>query len=144
MNSDVTVDLSEPMAAWTGHHHRPLVAWVTDIFPIDDITAEYGTAATSVRAFYYALANGNGDEAANFIVPEERKGPFSPSEMTRFYGSLTESLRLISITPIAPDTYLARYRFRSKTAQCDGRAIAKTIKRDGNNFIQSIQALDGC
>ena len=30
----VTVELTRPMAAETGHHHRPLVAWVTRIDPI--------------------------------------------------------------------------------------------------------------
>ncbi|MEP6827191.1 MAG: hypothetical protein ABJA10_03870 [Aestuariivirga sp.] len=31
VDSYVTVNLSQPMAAETGHHHRPLVAWVTKI-----------------------------------------------------------------------------------------------------------------
>jgi hypothetical protein len=31
LNSNVDVTLSRPMAAQTGHHHRPLVAWVVAI-----------------------------------------------------------------------------------------------------------------
>jgi hypothetical protein len=129
VNSNVSVTLTQPMAAETGHHHRPLVAWVTAISPAtaieptDDFTKDYGTAATSVRAFYYALGDGNRDQAAQFIVPERRRGPFSPGEMTRFYGDLVESLRLLSITPVAPDEYLVRYTFGSKTGRCNGRAL---------------------
>jgi hypothetical protein len=145
VNSNVDVVLSQPMAAETGHHHRPLVAWVTDIFPINDITTEYGTAATTVRAFYYALAAGNGDDAASFIVPEKRiKGPFSASEITRFYGNLVEPLSLVDLKQSGSNEYLVRYRFRSSTGQCDGRAIVRTVARGGRNFIGSIRALDGC
>ena len=144
-NSNVSVILRQQMAAETGHHHRPLVAWVTDIFPIDDPTAEYGTAATTVRAFYSALAAGNGDVAAGFIVAEKRtKGPLSASELTRFYGHLVEPLELVDVKPSGSDEYLVRYRFRSNTGPCDGRAIVGTIAKDGRNFIQSIRALDGC
>ncbi len=150
LNSNVSVTLTQPMAAETGHHHRPLVAWVTaispatDLEPADDFTKDYGTAATSVRAFYYALGDGNGDQAAQFIVPERRKGPFSPSEMTRFYGDLLEPLRLLSITPTAPNAYMVRYTFRSKARACNGRALVTTTNRGNENLIFSIEALDGC
>jgi len=141
---NVTVELTQPIPAMTGHHHRPLVAWVTDIVAADDPTAEYGTAATTVRAFYDALAAGNGGEAADFIVPERRKGPFSPDEMTRFYGGLVAPLKLLSLEPSGPDAYLVRYQFASRARACNGRAIVKTVNRGGSNLIVNIQALDGC
>ena len=72
LNWSVTVELELPMAAENGHHHRPLVAFVTAVSPADDMTAEYGTAATTVRGFYYALANGNGDGGS-----VQCSGPFS-------------------------------------------------------------------
>ena len=138
------------MAAITGHHHRPLVAWVTAISSAtpmettDDITKDYGSAATSVRAFYYALGDGNGDQAALFIVPERRKGPFSASAMTRFYGTLIEPLRLSRITPVSESSYLVRYSFRSNSGQCNGRAVVTTTTRGNDNLIYSVKALDGC
>lgn len=49
-----------PMAAETGHHHEPLVARATSIRlarPMSFID-EYGTAATTIRAFYDALLAG--------------------------------------------------------------------------------------
>ncbi len=141
---NVTVELTQPMAAMTGHHHRPLVAWVSDIVAAEDATAEYGTAATAVRGFYYALAGGNGQEAANFIVPERRKGPFSADQMTRFYGGLVSPLKLLSLQPSGPDLYLVRYQFTSAAGQCNGRALVKTVARGGLNLISGIQALDGC
>lgn len=144
LNRNVTVELSQPMAAETGHHHRPLVAWVKDIVVADDVTREYGTAATAVRGFYYALASGNGGEAANFIVPERRKGPFSADQMTRFYGGLVSPLELLSLQPSGADSYLVRYQFTSGAGQCAGRAIVKTVARGGLNLISGIQALDGC
>jgi len=145
VNSNVDVILSQPMAAQTGHHHRPLVAWVTEVFPVNDITTEYGTAASTVRAFYYALAAGNGDDAASFIVPERRvSGPFSANQMTRFYGNLIEPLELVDLKPSGPNQYLVRYRFRSDTAECEGRAIVTTVARGGRYYIKRIQALDRC
>lgn len=141
---NVTVELTQPIPAMTGHHHRPLVAWVTDIVAVADKAAEYGTAATAVRGFYYALAGGNGEQAAVFIVPERRKGAFSPDEMTRFYGGLVAPLELLSLAPSGPGAYLVRYQFASRARACNGRAIVKTVNRGGSNSIASIQALDGC
>ena len=141
---NVTVELTQPIAAMTGHNHRPLVAWVTNIVAADDPTAEYGTAATTVRAFYDALAAGNGGAAANFIAPERRRGAFSPDEMTRFYGGLVAPLKLLSLEPSGPDAYLVRYQFTSRARACNGRAIVKTVNRGGSNLIASIHALDGC
>lgn len=147
LGKNVTVALSQPMAAQTGHHHRPLVAWVTDIAVVEDATTEYGTAATTVRGFYAALAGGDGGdggEAANFIVPERRVGPFSPDQMTRFYSGLVSPLALLSIEPSGSDGYLVRYQFIGAAGQCNGRAIVRTITRGGLNLISSIRALDGC
>ena len=144
VGSEVDVALEQPMAAQTGHHHAPLVAWVAAVSKATDPTAEYGTAATAVRGFYLALAAGSGDQASAFIAPELRVGPFSPSAMTAFYGGLVEPLQLISIDPAGPETFLARYQFRSRTGRCNGRAIVSTINRGGVNYISSIRALDGC
>jgi len=141
---EVDVTLKEPMAANTGHHHAPLVAWVETVSKAADMTAEYGTAATTVRGFYDALAAGSGEQASAFIVPERRNGPFSPSAMTAFYGGLLEPLQVISIDPSGPRTFLVRYQFRSRAGRCNGRAIVSTVSRGGANYILSIRALDRC
>ena len=141
----VTVLLGDRLAAHTGHHHRPLVAWVEDVFPVKDITEEYGTGASTVRAFYYALGAGDGAAAAAFVVAEKRaKGPFSAGALTRFYGSLAEPLELLDVSALGADRYRVRYRFTSGAGRCDGLAEVTTTRRDGRFYIQRIKALNGC
>jgi len=86
-DTDVFVDVVDPMPAQTGHHHRPLLAWVKAISSGRDITKSYGTAATTIEAFYTALRTGDGKLASTFVIPEKtRKGPFSPQALTHFTG----------------------------------------------------------
>lgn len=153
-NSAVTVQLTEPMAAMTGHHHRPLVAWVTEIAPttngfgtevsLDDLTAEYGTPATMIRAFFAALHEGEGAIAASFVLPERRKGAFAADALTLFYGSLSTPVDLTSLSESGPGEFLARYTYSKADARCDGRAIVRTAVRGELNFIAGMSALDGC
>jgi len=144
VGAQVYVSLSKPMPANTGHHHEPLVAWVDSIEKAGDPTAEYGTAATTVRGFYLALGVGSGDQAAQFILPELRKGPFAPAAMTAYYGALPEPLQLVSLDPQGANVYLARYAFRSSAGRCDGRAQVTTTQRGGRAYIANVKALDGC
>jgi hypothetical protein len=144
LNSNVTVSLSSPMAAETGHHHRPLVAWVSEITPVHDAASQEGISARAVRAFYRALAGGDGQDAEKLIVPERRSGPFSGAQMTRFYGSLVEPLELLTLQAVNSESYIVRYKFRSNARPCNGRAVVKTVNRSGSILIESIRALDGC
>jgi hypothetical protein len=142
---EVTVTLERPISAQTGHQHLPLVAWVTDIAPATDAKAEYGTPATTVRAYYMALEAGDGKVAASFVVPEKRNGgPFSASDLSAFYGNLIEPLKLIAITPAGNDRFMVSYSFKSTERVCDGRAEVTTAKRNGADFIKAIRALNGC
>lgn len=144
-DSRVHVILKDPMPAMTGHHHRPLVAWVTAIEPQGDPTKNYGTAATTVEAFYKALETGDGMLAARFIIPEKtEKGLLSPGSLSRFYGNLDEPLELHDVHALADDRFLVRYRFRDGERVCDGRATVTTTRRDGRAFIKSIRADSGC
>jgi hypothetical protein len=62
---------------------------VTDIAPAKDVTTEYGTAATTVRAFYYAFAVGDGSTATNYVIVEKRKkGAFSALALSALYEVL--------------------------------------------------------
>jgi hypothetical protein len=112
VNRRVRLGLYNGMAAENGHHHRPLVAWVNAVAPAaaeapgamaDDPTAEQGTAATTIRAFYAALHAGQGDTAAQMVVPEKRgAGPFSGAALSAFYGALREPVTLQEVTRWAP------------------------------------------
>jgi hypothetical protein len=104
----------------------------------------YRTAATTVRGFYEALSAGNGHQAATFIVPEKRTGPFSPMAMTDFYGKLVEPLELVSLVQNGTNTFFVGYHFKGNSGQCNGRAIVSTVSRNRGDFISSIKALDGC
>ena len=97
-----------------------------------------------VDAFYAALSAGNGELAANFIVPEKRNGPFSPSAITAFYGGLAERLRVTSTEQIDANTFLVQYVFRGQNLNCDGKSIVSTVGRDGADYISGIKALNGC
>jgi len=141
----VSADLTNPMPAMTGHHHRPLVAWVAAIAPMSDPTKNYGSAATTVEAFYTALGAGDGAMAASFVIPEKTgKGPFSAAELSRFYGALREPLTLIEVTLVSENEFLASYTFASGKSVCNGKALVRTEIRDGRNFIRTIKALNGC
>ena len=81
----VRVEGRSPFGAHTGHHHAPLLLPIIQIEDASDPTAAYGTAMTTVQAFYLALAAGSGDEAASFVVPEKRvRGPLSANAITGF------------------------------------------------------------
>lgn len=151
LNLKVHVDLTQQMAAHTGHHHEPLVAWVKAVHEIgdytsgDDYIAEYGTAATVIRAFYYALGDGDGRAASRYVIPEKRSLPaFSPERMRNYYGHLPEPLKLISIKASDSSTYLVHHTFRSKAGRCNGEAIVNTVVRGSANYIARIKALSGC
>jgi len=151
---NVTVTLKNQMAAHTGHHHQPLVAWVSSVQMGSkkskapralDFTEEYGTAATTIRGFYSALEDGKGEIASSYIVPEKRSLPtFMGANLTRFYSSLAKPIHLIDIAQNDAEIYTARYTYATKSKRCDGLAIVNTTVRDGRNFILSIRALNGC
>ena len=148
LRNTVTLTLTQQMAAHTGHHHERLVAWVTAVAPAGrsmDFTDEYGTAATTIRAFYAALADGQGGPASAMIVPEKRRLPaFSPSGLTKFWGGLSKPVQLIDIAQTGPDGYVVHYRYSTTARTCDGRAAVTTVARAGRNYIQGIRPLNGC
>ena len=142
----VRVEGRSPFGAHTGRHHASLLLPITHIENAYDPTASYGTAMTTVQAFYLALAAGDGNEAASFVVPQKRHvGPLSASAITRFYGNLEEPLTLIEVVPVRQDEYRVRYTFVARTSRrCDGAAIVRTTRVNGENFISSIKVLNGC
>jgi hypothetical protein len=111
-------------------------------------TPERGAAGAMAlaRAFYGALGGGDGYAAAALIAPEKRRsGPLSGAQMSRFYASLREPLRLTSMHPLGPDTVFVRYRYANRDgAVCLGAADVTTTTRGGHLFIRAIRAQNGC
>lgn len=154
LNKNVRVTLDDAFGAHTGHHHAPLVATVTAIQVGSathnsskklEFSDEYGTAATTIRAFYRALEDGQGETASGYVVPEKRGVPsFMGANLTRFYGGLVKPIQLLEIAQSDKDIFSVRYTYSTKTKVCDGRAIVSTTVRDGLAFIESIKAISGC
>jgi hypothetical protein len=143
----VTVSLRDSKAATAGHHHEPLVAWVTGITRSEAAmhTDRSGTSATTMTAFYAALADGKGGIASQLVVPEKRaRGPFSPEALSSFFGHLKEPIRLLEINRRGLNEFVVHYRYSASTRHCDGRALVHTVPIAGRPFIQGIKALDGC
>lgn len=99
---------------------------------------------TVVEAFYAALHEGNGEEAARFILPSKRRGGLSAAAMTRFYGTLGEPLTVASIRPLGLTDFEVFYRFEAARSACNGRSVISTVVEAGSNYISSIRSLSGC
>lgn len=142
----VFVTTSDAFAGITGHHHAPIVASISSVQADRDITESYGTAQTIVEGFYQALHAGQGDQAAQFVVPAKRaKGPFSAGQLTSFYGSLKTPLSLIDVEPIGGPRYRARYNYVAADGRsCTGSAVVTTTKTGAGNLIAGIKAENGC
>ncbi|RVC84025.1 hypothetical protein EN745_00310 [Mesorhizobium sp. M4A.F.Ca.ET.022.05.2.1] len=141
----VTVGIVDRWAADNAHHRAPLMAIVGSIAPEEDITEQYGTPATVVRAFYLALGTGDGKEAARFVVPgKSAKGPLSAAALSGFYGGMQEPLKLLGIEAKADDLFFVSYAFRKGATACSGRAEVTTVNEGGKDYIEGIKALDGC
>jgi len=142
----VVVEGNSAFGAHTGHHHGALLLPTTKVEVPFDPTKGYGTAMTTVQAFYLALGAGSGDEASKFVVPEKRSsGTFSSTVITNFYSKLVFPLTLIDIVPINANEYRVRYSYVAPvTGRCNGESVVRTTKRDGMNLIESIRAVSDC
>jgi hypothetical protein len=146
VGKQVVVEGISAFGAHTGHHHAPLVLPITKVaIPFDPMKG-YGTAMTTVQAFYLALGAGSGEEASKFVVPEKRSsGAFSAGAITNFYSKLVFPLALIDIVPVNSNEYRVRYSYVAPvTGRFNGESVVRTTKRDGMNLIESIKALGDC
>jgi hypothetical protein len=142
----VKVQGKSAFGAHTGHHHAPLMLPINAVYQVTDSTEAYGTAVTTVQAFYLALGAGRGEEAVRFVVPEKRRsGPFSAEAITKFYGSLVKPLTVSDVAAVSENEYRVRYTFVAPRAKrCDGEALVRTVRLRDENLIYSIKALNGC
>lgn len=142
----VRVEGKSAFGAHTGHHHAPLLLPIDVVDRDVDPTEAYGTAMTTVQAFYLALGAGRGEEAVRFVVPEKRhSGPFSAEAITKFYGNLVKPLAVSDVAAISENECRVRYTFVAPRAKrCDGEALVRTVRLRDENLIYSIKALNGC
>ncbi len=100
----------------------------------------------TVRAFYAALAQADGERANGFLVPEKRDtGAYEIASMSRYYGNMREPLRLLAAEPAGPDAVRVRYHYVYANGRvCDGAADIALARRDGRALIERIRALNGC
>jgi Domain of unknown function (DUF4431) len=142
----VVVEGSSPFGAHTGHHHAPLMLPITRISIASDPTESYGSAMTTVQAFYAALGAGNGEEAVRFVIPRKRSsGPLSATAISKFYGNLVDPLTLTDVVAVRAGEYRVRYRYVAPgPRRCDGEALVRTTQIGGSNLIESIKAVSGC
>jgi hypothetical protein len=142
----VVVEGNSAFGAHTKHHHASLLLPITNVAIPFDVTKGYGTAMTTVQAFYMALGVANGEEASKFVVPDKRSsGVFSPTAIANFYSKLIVPLTLLDVRAVNSNEYRVRYSYvASATGRCNGEALVRTIKIDGLNLIESIRATGDC
>jgi hypothetical protein len=141
----VTVTGRSAFGAHTGHHHAPLMLPASSVQGDADQAANDASALAAVQGFYLALAAGNGEAAAKYLVSEKRSsGPLSAAAMTRFYGALDEPLSLIEVIPAAEQAFHVRYAFTASSRRCEGEAIVTTTRLNDATLISSIRTPNGC
>ena len=105
-----------------------------------------GDGLDAVRGFYQALAQADGVQANEFLVPEKRNsGAYEIASMSRYYGNMREPVRLIAAEPMGNDVARVRYHYVYANGRvCDGAAEVFLSRRDGRTLIERIRALNGC
>lgn len=102
-------------------------------------------AKATVLTFYNALGAGNGDLASAQVIPAKRSSrAYSPDAISRFYGRLSEPLRLTGVFLLSSDTYRVTYRYSGGGTRCNGSAIVRLTYAQGRPLIRSITAGRGC
>ncbi|MGJ7509857.1 hypothetical protein [Variovorax sp. GT1P44] len=95
----------------------------------------------AVENFYRALSVADGRSAAAFIIPAKRGiGPFNETNISRFYGSFAQPLRIRSIRAIDANLVEAKYSYRVSRTACEGTALLETEQVGDATFIRRIRA----
>jgi hypothetical protein len=95
-----------------------------------------------VTSFYAALSEANGRSAVALVVPEKRgTGPYVEANIEKFYSSLREPLKILSVERIDTDHVSVKYSFtRPGGSACAGDAKVNTVFQNGRTFIRGIAA----
>lgn len=103
------------------------------------------TGEETVRRFYNALGSGNGEAASAQVIPAKRSSrAYSADAISRFYGRLSDPLRLTSIQPLPNDAYRVTYRYAGTGVRCNGSATVRLASGGSRALIRSITANNGC
>jgi len=103
------------------------------------------TAEATVRSFYNALGTGNGEVASAQVIPAKRSSrAYSADAISRFYGRLSDPLRLTSIQPLPGGAYRVTYRYAGAGVRCNGSATIRLTSGADRPLIRSIVARNGC
>jgi hypothetical protein len=103
-------------------------------------------ATDTVRAFYGALSAGDGNSAAQLVVPGKRRsGPLSAGALSRYYSSFRRPLRLRSVAPVDANTVRVTYDYvLADGRECRGQAAVDIVQRDGRSQIRGIRTRGPC
>jgi hypothetical protein len=99
----------------------------------------------TVSRFYNALGAGNGQLASAQVIPTKRSSrAYSADAISRFYGRLSDPLRLTGIRPLPGGAYRVTYRYAGTGIRCNGTATVRLSRVGGRPLIRSILAENGC
>lgn len=95
-----------------------------------------------VTSFYTALSEADGRSAVALVVPEKRgAGAYVEANISKFYSSLREPLKIQGVERIDTDHVGVKYSFvRPSGSACAGEAKVSTIFQNGKTFIKGIAA----
>jgi hypothetical protein len=93
-----------------------------------------------VTSFYKALSEADGRSAVALVVPEKRgTGHYVEANINKFFASLREPLKILSVERIDADHVDVKYSFvRPGGSTCAGEAKVNTIFQNGRTFIKGI------
>jgi hypothetical protein len=98
-----------------------------------------------VEAFYRALGSGDGEEAAQYVVPEKQvDGPLSAREISAYFGGLARPLRAERIVQAGARQFDVRYSYRIGRRECTGSARVTLTSRNSVTYIEGIRATEDC
>ncbi len=131
------------LSAWSIDNEQGVLILSDRNEPVESATSD---PLEIVRAFYTALSRADGSQASTYVIPEKRlNGPFSPAELSRFYGSLSEPLRLSEVKLSAPEVAMAEYNYVLPDGRhCEGKSLVYLTIRGSETLIERIRALAGC
>jgi hypothetical protein len=140
----VSVTGHSAFGAHTTHHHAPVALIVEEIS--DRLASQSHDPKSVVEGFYLSLGEGDGVEAARYVIPAKRmRGPLSAAALSSFYGNLREPLQLLHVADLGSGRYRASYRFATRSgAVCEGTSVVTTTGGDRESLISGIRAENGC
>ena len=72
-------------------------------------------------------------------------GPFSASELSRFYGRLELPFRLIGVYRAGDNLYNVSYDYKVRNGRfCNGRSLVTTMRLQDQVLIEKIQSPSRC